>query len=192
MPIQTSTQTKTILITSDCPLLTRAISELLPPTYSIIKDNITSFFNQLNKADIVLLCCTAELSPRLYARLVHQLNKKKLIILTNIKSTNVSIKANVSFISLEESEEKIKRSLKNIINNQIQYSEKAAHEIIKKYISPNYAHAKKLTRRETQVYRLLPELTKKQIAERLNISPITVRTHINNINKKLGFDVTGT
>lgn len=193
---QISTQTKTVLITSDCPLLTRAISALLPPELSIIKESNTTFLNQLDKADVVLLCYITELSPHLYARLLHSLKEKQLIILTNPKIVPISIINDVAFISLRESEEQVSEALQNIINNKIQYSQQAAHEIIKNYISPhydhNYDHTKKLTKRETQVYKLLPKLTNKQIAEKLNISPITVRTHINNIKKKLGCDITRT
>lgn len=191
MPVS---KTKTILIASEYLVITEAISALLTHDFSIIQEDITSanLFNRLNEADLVLLCCTTNISPQLYIRLKN-LNKQ-LVILTDLEKTAVPINNKTAFISLNDNRKQIVEFLQGFFTkpkNPYPYSHRAAVEIITKNITLSIPENNvKLTKREQEVYSLiLINLSTKQIAKKLNVSTRTVRYHIEQLNQKLGFNL---
>lgn len=96
------------------------------------------------------------------------------------------------YIMKHEPSEKLISAIKKVLNGDIYVSEKLGAKFINKLavnkIKSSDSPFESFTNREMEIYQLISEgLRRKEIAEKLNLSPRTVETYIEHIKKKMNF-----
>lgn len=182
-------KTKIIITPNDYPVITVPISKELN-TYSFHVQSTSSqslIDEPARETDLVLFCPISQFSLVVCTKLM-ALYPKKLVVLTDLKNQKIPdyLLEQVSFISLNENIPQIIRSILDACSD-VSYSPKATRQLISQYINKK-DRIDALTPREEQIAYLLGS-TNQKIADRLCISLSTVRTHIQKINEKVGFDV---
>jgi DNA-binding NarL/FixJ family response regulator len=104
-----------------------------------------------------------------------------------------SLKAGArGFLTKQEPSRKILTALREVLNGEIYISEKLSKQLLSR-LAVKRTHTPdspfdSLTNREMEIYRLIGEgERKREIAEKLNLSPKTVETYMENIRKKMKF-----
>lgn len=130
--------------------------------------------------------------------ILNELPKCKIVYLTVADEEETLFKALRSqasgYILKDVTVENLLKSLKRLEHGEIAISDEMANKVIKEFIKTSSTEDKlsfqptKLTRRELEVLHILAKgASNQEIAQTLFISENTVKHHIHNILKKLGF-----
>lgn len=179
-----------VLIASEYPAITDTISiELNKNHLNAHQTNSTMLLNQHQQADLILLCST-EFPIEICTKLL-PLYPRKLALLTDLKKQPIPYYwfGKMAFISLKENISQIVHTVSQIISKKTFYSPLAAIQLLNQTDTTQInLKETELTNREKDVYYLL-NLSNNEIARSLKISVSTVRTHVRQINQKIGFNV---
>lgn len=193
--VQASTPSKKVIITPDnYPLMTTQISEKLKQHhFNVESAKSDSLINAPPKeTDLVLFCPITTFSLVVCTKLI-ALYPQKVALLADFENHKIPnyLHKRAHFISLNDPISKIVLSIQQACEkDKMFYSQLAAMQLLSQYINDKETEHE-LSKRENQVACLLDSPNKK-IAKTLGISISTVRTHIQKINEKFGFDVRST